>query len=672
MIVKKVQTKKGGAFNSKALHVRDLCDYIAGPNAGDADEKVEHRGAANMLNVDHAGQVEEMADLAETARRSPQPVQHWIISWRQGEQPTAAQADEVVKTFLDEMGLGEHQCLYAFHRNTDNYHLHLAVNRVHPETERVVTVNGGFDIEVAHQAIARIEHVQGWQREGRGRYQFSDGGEVQRVPTGAPVERQPTARARDLENQTGDKSAQRVAIERGAEALRSARGWDELHSLLANEGMRFERKGSGAVLWVGDVAVKASTAGRDCSLSALQKRMGDFTPPRDGIPPRPVVPEPVAPAAADWKNYVAERAYSDRTQQRELLREQQRDRWAEMLVRHRQERERLSYDWRGKRWELNGLRSMLAARQAQEKAALKERRQAELGAWRDRFPRTPPFEDWLRERRTPELADHWRFRDRTPARIVGDREDPARPRDIRAFTAEARGWQVLYRRADDPTGAPSFTDRGREIQIHDLRRDSVLAALQLSAQKWGPIHVLGSGDYKRLCADLAAEHGFRIVNPEMQPAIANARKERLRQTQEHRLERRRESLPSTTERPPARNAADAYERHLDEIRRHHPDARHDGSRVDALIAIRLRVTGHGREEVEGAIRDRAARQRPAESRNWDEYARRAVSHAFGVSGESAFRQLAKTRELLLALEGRARSREVSFEMPRSRGPSRGR
>jgi hypothetical protein len=46
---------------------------------------------------------------------------------------------------------------------------------------------------------------------------------------------------------------------------------------LAREGIRFERKGSGAVMWIGDEAVKASSAGRDCSLSALQKRFGELT-----------------------------------------------------------------------------------------------------------------------------------------------------------------------------------------------------------------------------------------------------------------------------------------------------------------------------------------------------------------------------------------------------------
>ena len=109
--------------------------------------------------------------------------------------------------------------------------------------------------------------------------------------------------------------------------------------------------------------------------------------------------------------------------------------------------------------------------------------------------------------------------------IIGDREGDARPHDIRAFSGEVRGWEVAYRRTGSRE-APSFVDRGREIRIHDLQRDSVLAALQLSAQKWGTFQVFGSDNYKRLCADLAAEHGFRITNPELQQAIAISRERR--------------------------------------------------------------------------------------------------------------------------------------------------
>jgi hypothetical protein len=691
VIVKKVPTSKKAPLKSKGLHARDLCDYIAGPRAGAADEKVEHRGATNMLNIDHVGQVQEMSDLAEVARRSPQPVQHWILSWRSGEQPTAGQADEAVKMFLAEMGLGEHQCIYALHRNTDNYHIHLAINRVHPETERVVTVNGRFDIEAAHRAIARVERAQGWQREAGGRYRVLDSGEVRRAPKpAASIERVPTTRARDFENLTGQVSAQRIAIDDGAPVLRKARHWAELHAQLAERGMRFERKGSGAVLWVGEVAVKSSTTGRDCSMAALEKRLGDFTPPRDGVVVRPMPPAPVDPAAHGWSAYLAtkEAHFANRKQERELLRERQRRGWEEVLARHREERhECLHGDWRGRRDALNANRSMLAARQAQEKAELRERQQAERAVSRERFAPMPPYEKWLRDRGSPELADRWRFRDRTPAMIVGDRPDPARPRDIRAFTAEARGWEVLYRRVDAAARAPSFVDRGREIRIHDLGRDSVLAALQLSAQKWGSFQVFGSDDYKRLCVDLAATNGFRMTNPELQEAIELRRRQEMERL---RLERgasvpappRAERVPppradraptvAAPVRGPVRDASEAYHRHLAEVQRQLRGRDIDASRVDGVIAVRLRATGYDRGQVGQAIGNEAAKLRPGEERDWSAYAVRTSTHAFGPAGDRQLRLLQGAREALLAIEGRSRQPEPVLDIPRRRGPDLGR
>jgi hypothetical protein len=198
-----------------------------------------------------------------------------------------------------------------------------------------------------------------------------------------------------------------------------------------------------------------------------------------------------------------------------------------MLERHRTERrDILAGDWKGKGAAMNALRSLLAARQAQEKAAMKERRDRELASWRERFSRCPPFEEWLRDRGQPNLADDWRFRDRTPAVIVGDSAASPGPRDIRAFSAQVHGWEVRYRRAGTPS-APSFTDRGREIRIHDLSRESVLAALQLSAQKWGTFQVYGSERYKGLCTELAVEHGFRITNPELQTAMLALKERRI-------------------------------------------------------------------------------------------------------------------------------------------------
>ena len=164
--------------------------------------------------------------------------------------------------------------IYALHRDTENWHLHLAVNRVHPETEKLVTVNNGFDHEVAHRAIARIEQRQGWQREASALCSGSAG--RARSNASRPRdehERKPSGRARDFEERVGARSAERVAIEEAAplirapELARDARG-------PRKAGVRFEKKGSGAILWIGDQPVKASSAGRDCSMSALRKRLG--------------------------------------------------------------------------------------------------------------------------------------------------------------------------------------------------------------------------------------------------------------------------------------------------------------------------------------------------------------------------------------------------------------
>jgi hypothetical protein len=431
--------------------------------------------------------------------------------------------------------------------------------------------------------------------------------------------------------------------------------------------MRFERKGSGAVLWVGDVAVKASVAGRDCSMSALEKRLGEFVAARELAPTRKVAPEPLQPAARAWKTYVVERQHhhAERMQQRAQLREQHRDQSKDMFERHREERRStFAYDWRGRGADLNGFRSLLAARQAQEKAELRERQQMAREKLREQLPRWPSFKEWLHRRGGPELADEWRFRERPTATIVGDREDPARPRDIRAFTAEIRGWEVHYGRIDESRGGPSFIDRGREIRIHDLRPESVLAALQLSAQKWGRFEVTGSDDYKRTCVELAAQHGFRITNPELQKEIAE---ERARHMTAHQT---RQTL--APQWAPVRDVSEAYRRHVEDLHGvpRYRDA--DASRIDAAVAVRLRATGHDRGVIERAIRDEAAKARPHENRDWSEYAKRTVDRAFGLPGRRELDAIAGTLERLFAIEGRGREREPSLELPRPRGPALGR
>jgi hypothetical protein len=100
------------------------------------------------------------------------------------------------------------------------------------------------------------------------------------------------------------------------------------------------------------------------------------------------------------------------------------------------------------------------------------------------------------------------------------------PHQFAGFVAEKRGEDVRYnhRKADGRVGAVAFTDHGDRVEIGNWRdRETVLAAMQLGAEKWGALTVNGTDRYKGLAVELAAEHGFRLTNPELQDALAAAR-----------------------------------------------------------------------------------------------------------------------------------------------------
>ncbi|RDT17572.1 mobilization protein, partial [Enterobacter roggenkampii] len=461
MIVKKVKNPQKAA--SKAVRVSRLTDYIREPERENSQEKCIHAGARGFITDEPQSQTAEMIALSQEAVRSKDTINHYVLSWREGEQPSPEQVEEAVSIFMDELGVKDHQAIYGLHADTDNLHLHLAINRVHPETLKVVKINNGFDIEAAHKAIARIENAQGWQREQNGRYQVLENGELGREHIDKDKPRQPAQPKRDMENRTGEKSAERIAIEDGAPIIKKAQTWEQLHRELAAKGMRYEKTGSGATLFVGDVGVKASSADRDASLSKLQKRLGAYQPPPQRQQVAQREPEPIKPDVPGWKDYITGRKahYAEKNAAKLALdkrQEQERKQIAEQQKARRDELMR--GNWKGKGEVLNAMRSVIAAEQAAEKAALKEKHQKQREQHRQQFRPYPDLEQWQRMQKSPELAEQWRHRASEPQRIEGASGEPPTPRDIRAYQPEIVGQQVHYSRKEEAGagGGVSFVD----------------------------------------------------------------------------------------------------------------------------------------------------------------------------------------------------------------------
>ena len=110
-----------------------------------------------------------MMALASACIKSKDPIRHYVLSYKECEHPSPEQIEEAIDMLVRELGLVSHQLIFGLHDDTDNFHCHVAVNLVNPETNKVVKPNGGFDIEGLHRAVARIEPKKGWTREPHGR-----------------------------------------------------------------------------------------------------------------------------------------------------------------------------------------------------------------------------------------------------------------------------------------------------------------------------------------------------------------------------------------------------------------------------------------------------------------------------------------------------------------------
>ena len=102
------------------------------------------------------------------------------------------------------------------------------------------------------------------------------------------------------------------------------------------------------------------------------------------------------------------------------------------------------------------------------------------------------------------------------------------------------------------------------------------------------------------------------------------------------------------------SADDAYQRHLKDVLEDNKREERvvDISRVDSMIAVRRRVTGHSQSDVEEAIRKCAPVGRENEGRNWEDYAKRTAVFTFGAAGLRQAANVEKDRERLMKIEGR--------------------
>jgi hypothetical protein len=269
MIAKRINFEKGNDNSGR------LGRYIA--DASHAGEKLLFAWHAGCQSETYEAALFEIeATQALNTRCQGSKTYHLMISFRPEDEPSLTQEKFITieMAFAEALGFTDHQRVCGVHKNTNNLHLHIAYNMIHPER---------FTKHEPFRDFYRLSEVC---REMEQQYNLTVDNGVTHEQEKQPRIHQ---RAASMEAHTGEKSFQSFAIDHKDEierALADSRSWHDAHSSLAKIGVKIVPRGNGlAVVSIdGRGAIKASALGRDLSKSRLTQRLGKYSPPSQPVP----------------------------------------------------------------------------------------------------------------------------------------------------------------------------------------------------------------------------------------------------------------------------------------------------------------------------------------------------------------------------------------------------
>lgn len=182
---------------------------------------------------------------------------HLILSFREDENPNPETLHAIEDEVCEALGFGEHERLSVVHMDTDNLHIHLCINKIHPQ--RLTMHEPYYDHKTLAATCTRLEQKYGLQLDN---HTF----QAQAVET--------PAKSMEI---AGDMESLIGWIQRNIlEDMQKATTWSELHETLATHGLSIKERGNGLIVSNGSIHVKASSLHRSCSKKNLESRLGTF------------------------------------------------------------------------------------------------------------------------------------------------------------------------------------------------------------------------------------------------------------------------------------------------------------------------------------------------------------------------------------------------------------
>jgi len=258
-------------------------------------EKASRVELRNLSCSNWTDAAEEMILTSRLSAKVKKPYYHIALCWHEIERPTEAQQIAAMDRMLRALGLHEHQSVIATHDDTPRRHVHAVINTIHPLTGKAWSKSN--DRRTAERACRQIELDMGWPHD-RGHYDFV----VQEIRGRKIVKlvARPEEHYREIkmarENGRRKKTSAQIKIEKrtGIEVFDHAipdplkfklgksvdtcRTWQDVHAAFNDLGLRYDRFGSGARVYLAGSTefAKASSFGARFSIGQLEKRFGAF------------------------------------------------------------------------------------------------------------------------------------------------------------------------------------------------------------------------------------------------------------------------------------------------------------------------------------------------------------------------------------------------------------
>lgn len=278
---------------------------------GEGEKVLWYRLSNVEADVPAMAIAEILTTQAENTRSQADKTYHMVISFPEGEIPTKAQMEDIEDRMCQELGYGEHQRLSAVHKNTDNIHLHVAINKVHPETHNVHMPH--WDFYTMDRVCAELERKHGLTIDNR-------------IGQG-----QGKGRGFDIEAHHGMPSfiswAQKNVRDQLLHVAENGRNWQDFHAVLGEYGLHIREKGAGFVIGVDGSkrAAKASSIDRKLSIKALTERFGELEPSQVQVEPKQQYQEAKHHDPGTKALYEAFQAYQNESKQKRAAFKEERD-----------------------------------------------------------------------------------------------------------------------------------------------------------------------------------------------------------------------------------------------------------------------------------------------------------------------------------------------------------